>query len=73
MLEEEIEEIGAIQSLNRFAESLPPQFREQLYETARCFISIGAMHGVFAQAGTSGDHQEEYVAYLEKKAAENKQ
>jgi len=75
---EDLDKIPAIQSLNRFAQELPPEHRSKLYETVGGFLSIGAMHGAFCGAagaiGTTskGNKQDLYTEYLSKKALESK-
>ena len=78
MRDRDLDRVPAIQSLNRFAEKLPAEHRQKLYETVEAFLCIGAGHGAFAgMAGalgttSEGDQQEAYIAYLQKKADENK-
>ena len=71
---EEIGTMPAIEELNRFAEKLPPEHREELYCQVISFLKIGAMHGIFsALASTSGGNQQDaYIAYLSAKSDENK-
>ncbi len=73
MDETDIDNIPAIVSLNKFAQKLPPEHRQELYRTVSGFLSTGAMHGVFSglmnRTGTksNGDRQDEYLAYLSEK------
>ena len=64
-----IESYPAIESLNKFANELPPEYRAKLYKTAEAFISIGAMNGIFEMGHVKSD-QDDWVKYLSKMAHE---
>ena len=74
-----MENIAAVQTLNQFAERLPPEFRKELYETAYAFLSIWVSFGIFAgyagAMGTGkkaeGDDKKDFIEYLTLKIAEN--
>jgi len=73
-----LERIPEIAHLDHFALKLPAEHREKLYEIVEGFLCIGARHevcaGLASALGTTskGDKQEEYIAYLRKKANECK-
>jgi len=66
-------------SLDEFAQKLPSEHRSKLYEFAESFLAVGGMHGAFAgfasALGTTskGDQQDDWNAYLSRKAEEYKQ
>ena len=67
--------IPAIQDLDRFAQQLPSEHREKLYQVAECWLCIGVGEG--ALIGALGkvpepDEQKMFVEYFQRKAEENK-
>ena len=69
----DIERTPILQGLERFAQALPPEHRAELFRTAEAFLNVGVSFGIFTGlegAPSKGDKQEQYMRYLQRKAAE---
>ena len=66
----EIGKLPAIEALDRYAATLPLEYRSELYDTVRGFLSIGASNGVFIGGGVKTDQQDmiDYLTEMSEKA-----